>query len=79
MCDEHSQTTRGASKDTPPPQDTYAPAALALGVTVTGWGFITAWQLMVCGLLLVAAAAALWLCAAAQHTKTPEGANDDEG
>jgi FtsH-binding integral membrane protein len=40
---------------------TYAPAALAMGVTMTAWGLLTHWSMSVLGAALAIAALGAWI------------------
>lgn len=43
------------------PRPTFAPAALAFGITIFFWGFVTSPVLLAVGLLVMAAALTLWV------------------
>lgn len=40
---------------------TYAPAALAMGITMTAWGLLTHWSMSVLGAALAIAALGAWI------------------
>ena len=43
------------------PRPSFAPPVLALGLLLLLWGIVTSWIVSVLGLVLIAAAAALWI------------------
>ncbi len=42
-------------------QPTYAPAALAMGITMTAWGLLTHWSMSVLGAVLGISALGAWI------------------
>jgi len=43
------------------PRPTYAPAALAFGIVLILWGFVTTWIISLVGMALFAVALAIWI------------------
>jgi hypothetical protein len=75
---EHDGWTRPLPEDSPRP--TYWPAALALGVTVTLWGFVTSPVVMGVGAAVGVVAVAGWVAeiVRAADTASSEDANQKE-
>ncbi|MCA9101778.1 MAG: hypothetical protein R3C10_11170 [Pirellulales bacterium] len=55
-----------------PPEPSYAPAAMAMGIAMTAWGILTHWTISLIGAALVVWALWTWMTEVC-HTWSEEG------